>query len=408
MKMRGGSRGSRNFWFYTILSVLFVFSLHHNGVFDPILSPGLGKEEQSRHADDQKQESRHTVQFSLKERSPRTEPRKCSPKQKVVFLKTHKTASTTAAAIFERYGFVRNFTFAVSNSALKFHYAYPFSRTMVKERSEAVVGWRKEDGYDMLTNHARFNKVEMDAVVHNATYITILRNPIDQLESAFGYFNLGVPFGFKKNEQLEKFMENPGKYFGTSKRFYWQFAKNNQLYDLGVDHANHDDVDFVMKAVKRLDSQFDLAMITEYLDQSLVLLRRLMCWDFDDILYISKAIRSESHRLNMTNDLRRRIAEWNHADLLLYQYFNATLWQKIREYGPEFDRDLLEFRKRLKDVFAECVNQSKKDQRDKREDKFVLKKDARPVCKELLMGDVEYTRLIQQRMWDRGILKPHP
>nr|XP_054768564.1 galactosylceramide sulfotransferase-like [Lytechinus pictus] len=333
---------------------------------------------------------------------------RCSRKEKVVFLKTHKTASSTASAIIERYGFNRNLTFAVSNTALKFYHAPLFSRGMVREASDSAIGWKKADGYHMITNHARFNKAEMDDVVHNATYITIVRNPVDQLESAFGYFNLGKGMGLKTKNRLEEFMQDPEKYFGSVKRGYWQFAKNNQLFDLGLEHAYHDDEDAVAETIHNLDNDFDLVMVSEYFDESMILMRRLLCWEIEDVIYISKGIRSSSHRLQMTSNLQDKIKVWNKADMQLYQHFNKTLWRKIEEYGPNFQRDLDYYRTRLGEVAEVCIDFSRKGSKDVREVKYILKEGAPQFCQELLWGDVEYTRFIQRRMWDRGILLPNP
>ncbi|XP_030847319.1 galactosylceramide sulfotransferase [Strongylocentrotus purpuratus] len=387
--------------FYIILGILFIFSLHQNGVFH---APGRFLiPEDDQYADDEVyHQNSQDFRYSVQRKSH------CKPKEKVVFLKTHKTASSTAVSIIERYGFNRNFTFALSNSALKFYHAPLFSRSMVHELSDSAIGWKKADGYHMLTNHARFNKAEMDDVVHNATYFTIVRNPVDQLESAFGYFGLGKSMGFKKNDQLEEFMKDPKKHFGSVKKGYWQFAKNNQLFDLGLDHKYHDDSDVVTDTIHKLDHDFDLVMVSEYFDESVILLRRLLCWDIEDVLYISKAIRSKSHRLQMDVNLREKIQAWNKADVQLYQHFNKTLWRKIKEYGPTFQRDLDYYRTRLGEVAEECIDLSQKNSRDVREVKYVLRKGAPHYCQELLWGDVEYTRFIQRRMWDRGILLPHP
>ena len=278
---------------------------------------------------------------------------------------------------------------------------------MVKESSNYVPGWKTEDGYDMLTNHARYNKVEMDAVVHNATYVTIIRHPVAQLESAFGYFGLGIPLGLEREHQLEEFMKDPESMFGSKKVGYWQFAKNNQLFDLGLDHQYHDDLDVVATIIEKLNHDFDLVLLTEYFDESLILLRRLLCWDISDILYISNGVRSARLRMQMSEDLRRKIAAWNKADMQLYQYFNASLWKQIRDYGPQFQHDLDEFRTKLREVFEECIDPSRNNTADRREDKYVLKNRAPPYCKAILRGDVEYTGMIQRRMWDRGILLPN-
>lgn len=58
--------------------------------------------------------------------------------------------------------------------------------------------------------------------------------------------------------------------------------QNSQAFDLGIDHdASPDDVD---EAIRRMDD-WGLVLITEYMDESLVLLARRMCWSIDDVAY---------------------------------------------------------------------------------------------------------------------------
>ncbi|PIK34920.1 putative galactosylceramide sulfotransferase isoform X2 [Apostichopus japonicus] len=104
----------------------------------------------------------------------------CLPKQKIVFIKTHKTASTTTASIFERYGYYRNLTF-VTGKRHVLSFAGKFNRKNVLPFPKM-----KKKTFDILANHARYDRKEMSFLIPNAVYVTILRKPEDQLESAFG------------------------------------------------------------------------------------------------------------------------------------------------------------------------------------------------------------------------------
>ena len=68
----------------------------------------------------------------------------------------------------------------------------------------------------------------------------------------------------------------------------------------------------------------------------------------DDIVYLAKAVRSQNLRIKLTDDLRKKISSWNHADVLLYKHFNATFWRKLEEdYGQTLQSDLALFRSKL-------------------------------------------------------------
>ena len=60
-------------------------------------------------------------------------------------------------------------------------------------------------------------------------------------------------------------------------------GKNQQLWDLGTTHIEMEEAGTVQSKIARLDSEFDLVLIAEYFDESLVLLAEMLCWDLSDV-----------------------------------------------------------------------------------------------------------------------------
>lgn len=55
---------------------------------------------------------------------------------------------------------------------------------------------------------------------------------------------------------------------------------NSMAFDLGLEHASSKaDVEAL---IQEMDG-WGLVLITEYMDESLVVLARLMCWDIEDV-----------------------------------------------------------------------------------------------------------------------------
>ena len=77
-------------------------------------------------------------------------------------------------------------------------------------------------------------------------------------------------------------------------------GKNQQLWALGTTHIEMEDADTVQTKIARLDSEFDLVLIAEYFDESLVLLAEILCWDLSDVrsgyqtIAFSTSVRTES------------------------------------------------------------------------------------------------------------------
>ena len=338
----------------------------------------------------------------------------CKPKRKVVFLKTHKTGSCTMASIFHRYGFVNNLTFLVPDHSHLISYKKLFSTDKIATREARDKGtsghgytnWTFEVGYEMFTNHARFNKKEFDKVFHGAKYVTILREPVSEFESAFFFFNISKAMKKKSDQPLKLFMKNPKENFKHLQkiRFTPKVSMHNyQMFDLGLQFDEMDNETVILGKILELDSEFDLVMIQEYFDESLLLLRKMLCWEMDDIVFLAQAVRRQSLRTKIDDGLRSKISSWNHADMLLYRHFNSTFWRKLQDYGPSLQRDLALFRSKLAEAVDVCIANANQNRTGSRTVVFTLKKNASEWCQLLKRGDLEYTELIRRKMKKRGI-----
>ena len=92
------------------------------------------------------------------------------------------------------------------------------------------------------------------------------------------------------------------------------------MFDLGLSYRYFQNYTAVKNYINFLNKEFDLVMIMDYFDESLVLLKRL----------------------------------WNKADVLLFNYFNATFWKKVQKKGSGFYEDLSAFRERRLKIQKLC------------------------------------------------------
>ena len=60
----------------------------------------------------------------------------------------------------------------------------------------------------------------------------------------------------------------------------------------------------VMKYIKELDKQFDLVLIAEYFDESLILLDELLCWPYKDLTYLKQNERTPGDFCKQTADMK--------------------------------------------------------------------------------------------------------
>ena len=290
--------------------------------------------------------------------------RKCSPIQHVLFLKTHKTGSTTIANIFFRYGDTRDLTFVLGEDTLigwPRRYQVSFSLPLESPRP------------NFLCSHTRYNKKPMNYLFPKATskYVTILRNPVDQYESVFNYMGLGDIYGFGRDPRkaLETFLSTGVDFKDLFKTNVTttRLARNPMSFDLGLAYQFYQNVTAINNHIAFLDKEFDLVMITDYFDESVVLLKRLLCWELHDILYFKSNERLDKERaVSLSDQVKANIRRWNAADELLFQYFNQTFWHKIEMEGKGFYDDLAAFRRKKEQISRLCLTNGTRLQRQYR------------------------------------------
>ena len=204
----------------------------------------------------------------------------------------------------------------------------------------------------------------------SSKYVTILRNPVDHFESTFNYYQLGRTFGFGTDpvNSLENFLERPLSFFNIFNNGYNKnrinFIRNLMMFDLGLSYRYFQNYTAVKNYINFLNKEFDLVMIMDYFDESLVLLKRLLCWEIDDILYVKLNERKDNEKAtHLSGRVQDNIRRWNKADVLLFNYFNATFWKKVAREGSGFYEDLSAFRERRLKIQKLCFESRTKIER---------------------------------------------
>ncbi|XP_064181822.1 galactose-3-O-sulfotransferase 3 [Anguilla rostrata] len=246
----------------------------------------------------------------------------------VAFLKTHKTASTTVQNILFRFAERHNLTVAlpVQACAHQFCYPRPFSARFVHPHTVPA---------RVVASHMRLNASELRRVVPaDAVYVTILREPAAMFESLFSYYNQHcLSFRRVPNGSLEAFLDDPWRYYRPEEKDS-MYARNTLTFDLGGEKDRPPaDAAYVAALVGEVERVFSLVMIAEHFDESLVLLRHLLSWDLEDVLYVKLNMRSPGSRRSLGAGLPARIRAWNALDAQLYDHFNASLWRRLAGLG---------------------------------------------------------------------------
>lgn len=324
----------------------------------------------------------------------------CSaPVTNVVFLKTHKTGSSTMSNIMLRFADTHNLTVALP---LKDHWelgGYP-----------AYIDKRLIDPslpkYNIIGHHFRFNIEKLGDIMPDSTrYVTIIRSPVDNVESVFGFFQDQMPFidwleGIEADTavRLKIFYDNPSKYYNVETDWYFR-AKNHMFFDIGYDVSN-DDSNYIGSKVNEMENIFTLVLLTDFFDESLIMMKNLLCWDWEDIIYIKFKMRVDDAKTEVQEDLAQKILKWNKADAMLYDFFNKTFWKKVEAYGTDrMKNDLEVFKRKQKHAEEMCIESYQPFKKKPWILGAKLRKKPSSFCKNLAASETVYGERLREKMY---------
>ncbi|NXG63198.1 G3ST2 sulfotransferase, partial [Hemiprocne comata] len=273
------------------------------------------------------------------------------PKTDIVFLKVHKSASSTVMNILFRFGETHNLTFAFpSGGGNQLFYPNHFLAKFVQGFSP-----QSPQRFNILCHHMRFLQPEVEKVVsRSAIYFSILRNPVQLMESSFAYYK-GAS-AFSRAHSLEEFLSQPYHFYDptSSDRHY---ARNLMTFDFGFNPDGDVSAERVRHMLNAIEASFDLLLISEYFDESMVLLKETLCWDLDSVVSFPLNIRDSRTKSQLSDAIVEKIKDWNRLDWEIYTHFNRTFWERIhRDIGRErMQREVQALRERQAELARTCL-----------------------------------------------------
>ncbi|XP_023789072.1 galactose-3-O-sulfotransferase 2-like [Cyanistes caeruleus] len=275
----------------------------------------------------------------------------CKPKTDIVFLKVHKSASSTVMNILFRFGETHNLTFAFpQGGGFQLYYPHHFLARFVQGFSPL-----SPRRFNILCHHMRFLLPEVQKVVpSSAVYFSILRNPVQLMESSFVYYK-GAS-AFSRVRSLEEFLSQPHRYYDPTSgdRHY---SRNLMTFDFGFNPDGEVSPERVQLMLKAIEASFNFLLISEYFDESMVLLKEMLCWDLDSVVSFPLNIRDSSTKSPLPDSVVEKLKAWNRLDWEIYSHFNRTFWERIdRDIGRErLRREVRALRERQAELARTCL-----------------------------------------------------
>ncbi|XP_068227595.1 galactosylceramide sulfotransferase-like [Palaemon carinicauda] len=267
----------------------------------------------------------------------------CSAVTNIAFLKTHKCASSAIQNILFRYGFQHNLLFALPKTGNYFGIGTPFHDSMVRDTP-----WFKL-GLNIFAIHTKWNQEKvMNVMPKDSVYITAVREPIALFESLYTFLKMAKIY----NQTLDEYVASRDV---DTERYLEVLGYNQMSWDFGAPKSEINDLTFIQEMVKKADKDFDLVMVAERMEESLILMSRLLCWNITDVLVLKINARMSDFKKEINEKtkglLRRKLA----PDYLIYNFFSQKLDKLVERYGRKrMAEDVSKLRKATEKLRTEC------------------------------------------------------
>ena len=265
----------------------------------------------------------------------------------IYLLKVHKTGSTSLYNIFARFAWNNNLRVATYTGQ-----QHPGRNTLMHYMVPPFIT-SKSAKFHMSLEHTTYRKRDLDQVLERPfIHISILRNPVSWAESYLRYFKMLKPLGLSKSNTilslLDKF-ENESGFRENNKEILKQLEKHiPSMFAMNLDRFQNNNI------LQAVDNIFFIG-ITEYFDEFLILLRRMLNWSLKDVIYSPLRV-AHYKRHTKTKQVYTRFCKIIPRTCRLYEYFNSSFWRKFNREGGDIREEVYHFKNILKKKTEFCLS----------------------------------------------------
>ena len=306
----------------------------------------------------------------------------------IAFLKVHKAGGSTVQNILFRYGMKRGLMFVIPAKGCKF--------SSKRNEHEVILDPVQGPKQDILAVHSVFNQEIYSKYLWNdSKYLAIVREPLDLMISGAYYHRDRWHVAYLKNVPWENFITNLIRYPETYDPDLYSLTRNSMAMDFGLpDGLRVKEEELILKYLQRLDRTFDLVLILEHFQESLVLMRRMLNWPLSSILYIP--LNDNKHptvsKLNISEPDKLKFKERNFLDVALYEYFYNSFMTKLSREGEDFYEEVSYFERVLDKVQMYCLVTTKTTreliiEESRWNERFVIFSDD---CEDMRMSEIPF------------------
>ena len=256
-----------------------------------------------------------------------------------------------------RFGWVWNLTFILPPDYGPFFYPNIIS-LYDSVNNENILPPPPGRTYDILCHHVVYDRDAWAKVLPaDAAIVGTIREPLSHFRSVVRYFLSQVL------KDLRKTSDDPIAEFLLSKKLRekqspkYTFLNNRLSFEYGVPInviSSRNITAFNAYVNDVLDKEFFVVILVERFNEGLVLMRRMLNWNLQDILYVLKNRNPYKPIFTVTEDHRKMHRQHAVLDYLLYEHFVNRFNRQIELEGESFQREVEHFEKIRQDVETFC------------------------------------------------------
>ena len=86
---------------------------------------------------------------------------------------------------------------------------------------------------------------------------------------------------------------------------------------------DHDNLEFINDKIKEIDESFDLILMVENFQESMVLLKHEICWDYGDLASLRLNSHVDKTKSKIDQSAKEKLKEWLKTSYLFYDHFKV-------------------------------------------------------------------------------------
>ena len=100
---------------------------------------------------------------------------------------------------------------------------------------------------------------------------------------------------------------------------------NGMLYDFGIDPQNFGNESALNELINQVDRNFDLIMIVERFNESMILLKNGLLWNDEDVSSLKLNVHDNATKSVLSEKAKESLRKWLNDSYVFYDFFQVPI-----------------------------------------------------------------------------------